>query len=65
MNRQIQVRTTASQTQLIEHTPIYYLVAYEQRLKKRKLHKTLKNIFDTTVFFSACSVIFSLLFWGV
>ena len=48
-----------------EHSPIYDLPAYETRHRKRKRKQILKNILDTTVFFSACSIVFSLLFWGV
>ena len=50
---------------ITEHTPIYDLAAYEQRQRKLKRTQILKNILDTTVFFSACSIVFSLLFWGV
>ena len=48
-----------------EHSPIYDLAAYEKRQRKLKRKHILKNILDTTVFFSACSIVFSLLFWGV
>ena len=48
-----------------EHSPIYDLPAYEQRQRKLKRKQILKNILDTIVFFSACSIVFSLLFWGV
>ena len=48
-----------------EHSPIYDLPAYLQRQRKLKRKQILKNILDTTVFFSACSIVFSLLFWGV
>ena len=48
-----------------EHSPIYDLAAYEQRQRKLKRKQILKNILDTIVFFSACSIVFSLLFWGV
>ena len=48
-----------------EHSPIYDLPAYETRQRKLKRKQILKNILDTTVFFSACSIVFSLLFWGV
>ena len=61
--------STHSRTQknahIIEHTPIYDLAAYEKRQRKLKLKQIFKNILDTTVFFSACSIVFSLLFWGV
>ena len=48
-----------------EHSPIYDLPAYEKRQRKLKRKQILKNILDTIVFFSACSIVFSLLFWGV
>ena len=48
-----------------EHSPVYDLQAYEQRQRKLKRKQIFKNILDTTVFFSACSIVFSLLFWGV
>ena len=48
-----------------EHSPIYDLAAYEKRQRKLKRKQILKNILDTIVFFSACSIVFSLLFWGV
>ena len=50
---------------ITEHTPIYDLAAYEQRQRKLKRKHIFKNILDTTVFFSVCSIVFSLLFWGV
>ena len=59
--------STLSRTQnnVKEHSPIYDLPAYEIRQRKLKRKQILKNILDTTVFFSACSIVFSLLFWGV
>lgn len=38
MKRQIQARTSAyiQNSHIIEHTPIYDLVAFEKRLKQRK-----------------------------
>ena len=59
--------STLSRTQnnVKEHSPIYDLPAYETRQRKLKRKQILKNILDTTVFFSACSIVFSLLFWGV
>ena len=48
-----------------EHSPIYDLPAYEQRQRKIKHKQIFKNILDTTVFLSVCSIVFSLLFWGV
>ena len=48
-----------------EHSPIYDLAAYEKRQRKLKRKQIIKNILDTIVFFSACSIVFSLLFWGV
>ena len=56
---------TKKNAHIIEHTPIYDLAAYEQRQRKLKRKQIFKNILDTIVFFSACSIVFSLLFWGV
>ena len=56
---------TQKNAHIIEHTPIYDLAAYEKRQRKLKRKQILKNILDTIVFFSACSIVFSLLFWGV
>ena len=54
-----------TQKNVREHSPLYDLQAYEQRQRKLKRKQIFKNILDTTVFFSACSIVFSLLFWGV
>jgi hypothetical protein len=56
---------SCTQKNVREHSPIYDLQAYEQRQRKLKRKQIFKNILDTTVFFSACSIVFSLLFWGV
>ncbi|WP_223236759.1 hypothetical protein [Acinetobacter baumannii] len=56
---------SCTQNNVREHSPIYDLAAYEKRQRKLKLKQIFKNILDTTVFFSACSIVFSLLFWGV
>ena len=56
---------SCAQNNVREHSPIYDLAAYEKRQRKLKRKQILKNILDTTVFFSACSIVFSLLFWGV
>ena len=56
---------SCTQINVREHSPIYDLAAYEQRQRKLKRKQIFKNILDTTVFFSACSIVFSLLFWGV
>lgn len=56
---------SCTQNNVKEHSPIYDLPAYLQRQRKLKRKQILKNILDTTVFFSACSIVFSLLFWGV
>ena len=56
---------SCTQKNVREHSPIYDLSAYEQRQRKLKRKQIFKNILDTTVFFSACSIVFSLLFWGV
>lgn len=56
---------SCTQNNVREHSPIYDLAAYEKRQGKLKRKQIFKNILDTTVFFSACSIVFSLLFWGV
>lgn len=56
---------SCTQNNVKEHSPLYDLQAYEQRQRKLKRKQIFKNILDTTVFFSACSIVFSLLFWGV
>lgn len=56
---------SCTQNNVKEHSPVYDLQAYEQRQRKLKRKQIFKNILDTTVFFSACSIVFSLLFWGV
>lgn len=56
---------SCTQKNVREHSPIYDLPAYLQRQRKLKRKQIFKNILDTTVFFSACSIVFSLLFWGV
>jgi len=66
MKRQIQARASAhfKNAHIIEHTPIYDLAAYEQRLKKRKLHQTLKNLFESLTFVCMALLTFSILFLG-
>ena len=56
---------SCTQNNVREHSPIYDLAAYEKRQRKLKRKQIFKNILDTTVFFSACSIVFSLLFSGV
>ena len=56
---------SCTQNNVREHSPIYDLAAYEKRQRKLKRKQIFKNILDTIVFFSACSIVFSLLFWGV
>lgn len=65
MNNSFASKHSRSQNNVREHSPIYDLAAYEKRQRKLKRKQILKNILDTTVFFSACSIVFSLLFWGV
>ncbi len=66
MKRQIQARASAhlKNAHIIEHTPIYDLAAYEQRLKKRKLNQTLKNLFESLTFVCMALLTFSILFLG-
>ena len=56
---------SCTQNNVKEHSPIYDLAAYEKRQRKLKRKQIFKKILDTIVFFSACSIVFSLLFWGV
>jgi hypothetical protein len=66
MNRQIQVRTSAStfDKKYIEHTPIYDLEAYEKRLKQRKIQQFLKSLLANSFILSTFVLTFSLLFIG-
>ena len=56
---------SCTQNNVKEHSPIYDLQAYETRQRKLKRQKLLKNLTDTSVFFSSCLVVISLLYWGV
>lgn len=56
---------TQNKAHVREHSPITDLQAYETRQRKFKRQKLLKNLAETSVFFTASAVIFSLLFWGV
>ena len=56
---------SCTQNNVREHTPIDDLAAYEARQRKIKRQKLIKNFTDTSVFFSSCLVVISLLFWGV
>ncbi|MBJ9373731.1 hypothetical protein [Acinetobacter sp. TGL-Y2] len=66
MKRQIQVSASASiqNTNIIEHTPIYDLVAYEQRLKQRKKALLFQKIFKAISLLCMFSVTLSILFLG-
>ncbi|HCK29787.1 hypothetical protein [Acinetobacter ursingii] len=48
-----------------EHSPIYDLAAYQQRQRKIKRQRLLKNLTDTAIFISVAGFTFSTLFWGV
>ena len=56
---------SCTQNNVREHTPIDDLAAYETRQRKIKRQKLIKNFAETSVFFSSCLVVISLLFWGV
>lgn len=56
-------RTSAKQ--LIEHTPIYDLDAYNQRQRQIQFRIFLKNLRETVVFLAVTAFIFSMLWWGV
>ena len=66
MKRQIQVRTSKfyQHQGCIEHTPIYDLAAFEQRLKIRKTQKLLKNTFAGLAQICMAVLTFSILFLG-
>ena len=66
MKRQIQARVPAhiNNTHIIEHTPVYDLVAFEKRLKQRKTSIFIKKIFSAISMLCMFSVTFSILFLG-
>ncbi len=66
MKRQIQARASAhiNNTHIIEHTPVYDLVAFEKRLKQRKTSIFIKKIFSAISLLCMFSVTFSILFLG-
>ncbi|WP_314338399.1 hypothetical protein [Acinetobacter guillouiae] len=56
---------TCTQNNVKEHSPIYDLQAYALRQRSAKRKKLLKNLIDTTIFFSAIIFTFSMLFWEI
>lgn len=64
MNTFISARSN-SQNNVKEHSPIYDLQAYKTRQRKLKRKKILRNLLETTIFFSAVGFTFSMLFWEV
>ena len=56
---------SCTQNNVQEHSPIYDWSEYENRQRKIKRQKLLKNFAETSIFVSSCMVVFSLLFWGV
>lgn len=66
MKRQIQTRASAyiQNNLIIEHTPIYDLVAYEKRLKQRKKVLLFQKILKAISLLCMLSVTFSILFLG-
>ena len=66
MKRQIQIRASShlQNTLIIEHTPIYDIVAYEKRLKQRNTNLLFKKIFSAISLLCMFSVTFSILFLG-
>ncbi|MFT0696451.1 hypothetical protein ACDX34_20370 [Acinetobacter bereziniae] len=66
MKRQIPARLSAyiENNHIIEHTPIYDLVAYEKRLKQRKKALLFQKIFKAISLLCMFSVTFSILFLG-
>lgn len=66
MKRQIQARASATSKNIhvIEHTPVYDLVAFEKRLKQRKFNQFLKSLLANSFILSTFVLTFSLLFIG-
>ena len=65
MKRQIQSRPASTQiVNVKEHTPIYDIVAYEKRLKQRKIQQFLKSLLANSFILSTFVLTFSLLFIG-
>ena len=66
MKRQIQARAFAhsKNAHIIEHTPIYDLVAYERRIKQRKTQQFFKNLLANSFILSTFVLTFSILFIG-
>ena len=66
MKRQIQARASATskKSHVIEHTPVYDLVAFEKRQKKLKFNQLLKSILANGFILSTFALTFSLLFIG-
>ncbi|WP_151821031.1 hypothetical protein [Acinetobacter seifertii] len=65
MKRQIHTRPASAQiVNVKEHTPIYDIVAYEKRLKQRKIQQFLKSLFANSFILSTFVLTFSLLFIG-
>lgn len=56
---------SCTKNNLKEHSPIYDLAAYQQRQRKIKRQRLLKNLTDTAIFISIAGLTFSTLFWGV
>lgn len=66
MKRQIQARAFAhsKKNHIIEHTPVYDLIAFEKRLKQRKLQQFFKSLINSTFILGTFLITFSLLFIG-
>ena len=64
MKRQIRTRASATNTQIIEHTPIYDLEAYENRVKKRKTAQLYQKAINAISLLCMFSMTFSILFMG-
>lgn len=66
MKRQIQASASANSknSHVIEHTPVYDLVAFEKRLKQRKFNQFLKSLLTNGFILSTFVLTFSLLFIG-
>lgn len=56
---------SCAQNNVKEHSPIHDLQAYKARQRKIKRQQILKNTAETSMYFCAAALTFSMLFWGV
>ncbi|PZT84653.1 MAG: hypothetical protein DI627_15065 [Acinetobacter sp.] len=60
----LRVKAMKNSNYVQEHTAIYSLTAYNQRLRQLQRQKRLKILFDCMGYFCICFITFSLLFLG-